>query len=198
MKNVILLLLIFPFFVKAQSPKSKLIAIDFVFSPDGYIKTNPLVGGPSIGQKSAYRFGINVVKDFNPNSPFSFRTGIRYCVYNQLVTGGYTDFITNKTVRDTSVFSLQYFQIPLALRYSIGKKKWRGYGEFVTDLNFKSNFSNLPNNINIGFSIGLEYSIKPTFALFAQPTMHTTTIENYYYNAILSLETGVKYRFNSL
>lgn len=190
-QSLTLTILIFlPFFAFGQK---SLWAIDALFSPDSY--ASPQVeADAAIYQESAYHLGFNVVKDLKEEQNWSFRTGLRYSVYNKRIEG----FSTSQSF--TFYSTTTFLNVPLALRYSFGQKKLRLYGEIVGSFNFQYDIfaknANVKTNPSWGLALGLEYQVTPTFGFFTQPTFNKPLKRNNDYLFMLGFETGIKFRLS--
>ena len=189
MKKLWIILNFLPFFAFGQ--KSGL-SIDVLFSPDFYVPPQ-VYADAAFYQESAYHLGFNVVKSLEKHPQWSFRSGVRYHVYNQRVEGFYS--LTGNFERYTSYTASKYFDIPLAVRYSFGAARLRGYAELIASMSIKTNSCSC-NQLyqTLGFSLGLEYQITPTLGVFAQPTVRVPLKGIYEYALAAGIELGVKYR----
>ncbi len=197
MKNLIMLFLCLPFSAFAQAKETSLLAIDFFYAPETYNDYKES-NDKTYEHASAFRRGINLVQYLNKNRRFSIRSGINYAVLNQIRINR-VNILPNTPPQIIESRQLTYYEIPLAIRLSGGKKKLRSYLELMSSINFKSNNFELKNHSKIGFSFGVEYAIFDKFALFAQPIVVRFPLQNNgFYNVSIAAELGIKIIIPSL
>ena len=189
MKKLWIILNFLPLFVFGQKGA---LSIDVLFSPDFYVPPQVESNSRSY-QESAYHLGFNVVKSLDKHPQWSFRSGVRYHVYNQRLEGFYS--LIGNFERYVSYSAVKYFDVPIAVRYSFGKAQLRGYAELIASMSIKTKSCSC-NQLyqTLGFSLGLEYQIMPALGVFAQPTVRSPLTRINDYALAAGIELGVKYR----
>jgi hypothetical protein len=192
MKNLFILFILLPLCAFSQEKRESLWSVDAFYAPSLFIPP-PILANADFQQEAAYRVGFNIVKVQDKNAHLSMRLGLRYAVYNQRIES----FFVNQGQFQNAISFAKYnfYEMPLAFRYTIGKNRLRGYGELLGSVNFGANTTQLKTHFNIGFSVGLEYNFYQQYSIFVQPTFYKTTIKNNIYFLSSGAEIGLKFRF---
>ena len=193
MKSLVILFSLLPLLIFGQQKAvtNSPFAVDLVFSPDAYAPPQ-VAADAGFYQESAYRAGVNVVSDLADNSRWSFRSGLRYVVYNRRIEGFHFDSSGLKT--SISHEKITYFDVPLFFRYSVGKKKLKFYAELGGGLDFATDVIQKKIRTYWGLSLGLEYRFHSRFSIFAQPTFRKPSPRSNIYFFSTGIETGIKFR----
>jgi hypothetical protein len=192
MKYLFILFVLLPLCVFSQEKRESLWSVDAFYAPSLFIPS-PILANSDFKQEAAYRVGFNIVKISEKNAHLALRIGLRYAVYNQRIES--FSVSQGQFVNAISFAKYNFYELPLAFRYSIGKNRLRGYGELLGCINFGANTTRLKTHFNIGFSFGLEYNFYQQYSIFAQPTFYKTTAQNNIYFLTSGAEIGLKFRF---
>jgi hypothetical protein len=198
MKNLFILLACLPFVVLGQQKTNKVspYTIDLIFSSDSHYGPVGLDGGPGIYQVSAYRVGFNILSDFEEHANWSFRSGLRYAVYNQRLESNLALVDPLRGGIVTSFEKITYCELPLFLRYTMGKNRLKFYGEIGGGLDFLPSVSRNKFQPFWGLSVGLEYHFNPRIGIFTQPIFRKSTQNNRVYFISTGFEMGIKFGLN--
>jgi hypothetical protein len=193
MKQCFIFLILLPILAHGQDKRESHFSVDVVGSPDFYVPPIGIVSDAGTYQVSAYRYGFNFVKTGDRNPQVAFRTGFRYAVYDKRIEA--FGVFSGQFQTFTSFEKTTFYEIPLALRYSIGKNSLRGYAELITSLNFTVNNIKPNPHLTVGLALGLQYQIVNQISIFAQPTVRRKSGANNTYFFNTGLEMGLKFKF---